>query len=511
VSALLRLYWRQFAMALLIGLPLVALMVLGLVELLHSQWAYPGLLAMSLAGVGAALLGRSMHAKDSRQAAVSVAADAAWSPREVQAWDQIEAIAKSAQASPPQNFDQIHTLAEHVVQAVAKQLHADSDFAFARFTVPELLNALQHASGTLRDSVRTRVPGSESITLADVMVIQRFYARHESKVKAALWVRRILRFVAAPQVAVIQELKDYATGMGVNSGWVAAQGWFARLLTEELGRSAINLYAGRYRLTELEAKQSVTQAAPTPTAAVPIRVLLAGQVNAGKSSLTNALLGSIKSPVSELPTPGAIREFRVVSNHGLDLVVIDTPGLTAVGGNKKTLLEACDGVDLILWVTQANNPARAVDVAALTEMRAGFAAKPQNKPPPMALVMTHIDKISPFKEWSPPYDLVAASTPKAKNIQLALAQVAQVLDLGDGPSIPMALQPQQEPYNLDALWAVIAASLNEAQLTALDRELKQGAGFSVGKTLDQCYRGGRFVVGKLWAEHFGGADGRSGL
>ncbi len=503
MSAVLRLYWRQLAMVLLIAAPMIALMVMGLGWLLHSAWVYPALIAMSLAGFGAALLGRSIRAMNCKQGAMAVAADSSWAPLEVQAWQHIQVIANAAQSSPPKNLDEIHALADQVVQAVSQNANGETDFAWARFTLPEILQAVQQACANLREAVRTRVPGSESITAADIMILHRFYARHERKLKAALFLRRVLRLVLAPQVAVAQELQGYATGTALSSGLATAQGWMARLLTEELGRSAINLYAGRYRWTALEASKALIEDAPTPTGPVPIRVLIAGQVNAGKSSLTNALLGSIKSPVSELPTPGGVREFRIASNRELDLVVMDTPGLTAIGGNQQTLMEACEKADLIIWVAQANNPARAIDVVALSELRAWFKSKPGIKPPPMALAMTHIDKISPVREWSPPYDMTAATSPKARNIRQALQQVAQTLAFDDAPGIPLALQAGQAAYNLDALWAVIATTLNQAQLTALDRELKRGGGFSLQKTFDQCYRGGRFMVSKLWADHFG--------
>jgi predicted GTPase len=508
VNPLVRLYWRQAAMVALIALPLVALMILGLVWLLHSAWVYPAFFAMSLAGFAAAILGRSIRREYRKQGSAMLPADSAWAPFENEAWNQIQSIAQRAQQHPPQDIVQIQKLAEEVVQAVSKHRHKETDFAWARFTLPEVLNAVQQACENLRESVRKRVPGSESITIADVMIIHSFYLRHEKKVKAAFLIRRLLRLVAAPQVAVVQELKDYATGMGFSSGLVVAQGWLARLLTEELGRCAINLYAGRYRLTELETKKILIEAAPPVTAPVPIRVLIAGQVNAGKSSLTNALIGAVKSPISALPTPGGVREFRIESNRELDLVVIDTPGLTAIGGNKQTLMEACEKVDLIIWVAQADNLARLVDEEALREIRAWFKSQPQIKPPPMALAITHIDKIRPFKEWSPPYDINSAVSSKAKNIRQAVEQVSKDLGFEDAFSIPLSLQQDQPPYNVDALWAIIAKHLSEAQSTALDRELKQGGGFSLPNAFDQLLRLGRFIIVKSYADHLNGSATR---
>lgn len=498
-------------MAVLTALPILTLMIFGLAWLIHAGWWIPGFIGMSVAGGCVVLLGYSIqHTQKIQTNRSQHEPDQVWAPSEVQAWDTVQTLAAKAQVNPPMSFEAAQDLADAVVQSIAKNLHGNGDFVWARFTVPEILNAIEEAARHLRDSLQTRVPGSQSISVADVLVMRHFYLTHSAKIakayavfKLGKWMYRIARFVTNPPVAIGQEIRGMALDASVSSGSQVVHGWMTRLFVEELGRSAINLYSGRYRLNETEAKQSLIESAPVVTRSVPIRVLIAGQVNAGKSSLTNALLGSIKSPVSELPTPGGIREFRIETSRNLDLVVVDTPGLTSIGGNKQTLLDACENVDLIIWVAQANNPARAIDVAALTEIRAWFKSRPQIKPPPMALAMTHIDKLSPSKEWSPPYDIAAALSPKARNIRRALEQVLQVLEFDDAPGIPLSLPPNQQHYNLDALWATIAVVLSEAQLTALDRELKLSGGFSVQKTFDQCYQGGRFMVSKLWADHFG--------
>jgi predicted GTPase len=500
VSRLLRTYWRQIAILALMTLPLAVLMVLGVVWLLHSPWFVPSFIAMAAAGLTTAYLARSIHRSRQAPGAPLSPADGAWAPAEVQAWGQVQAIATQVQAHPPQSLDEVQQLADQVVQAVAQQLHGKNDFAWARFTLPEILHAVEQAAQHLRVSVRSRVPGAESITVAEVMALRRWYLKHESKGQMAWWAYRLFRLSTAPQVAVVQELKGAAQGAGFDASWSVVQGWMARLLAEELGRSAINLYSGRFRLTQAEARQSLLDAAPTPQGPVPVRILMAGQVNAGKSSLTNALLGSVQSPVSELPTPGGIQEFRIAARGELDLVVLDTPGLNAMGANQQLLLDACAKVDLIVWVVQANQAARAPDVAALKEIRDWFASRPEIKPPPMVLVMTHVDRLGPAREWTPPYDLVQAGAGKAGNIRLALEQVGTLLAFGDQPMVPVALRLDEAPYNLPALWSAIGASLGQAQLTALDRGLKQGLGFSLAREFGKCCEGGRFIVGKLWAD-----------
>lgn len=503
MNLLFRSFWRQIAMVVLVALPLFMLMVLGVIWLIHSEWFLPAFIAMALAGIIVSFLGHSVRKAAVNPHACIQSTDSAWAPTENDAWLVVQGIAANAQSNPPQDFEELQGLARDVVQKVAQHLHGASDVSWIRFTLPEILQAIEQAAKELRESVRTRIPGAESVSIADVMVIYRFYLKHETKGKVAWWVYRVSRIIAAPQIAVVQEVKSYASGKGLDATFAVLQGWAARLFAEELGRAAINLYSGRYRLATTEAIEKIIQSAPIAKGPVPIRILLAGQVNAGKSSLTNALLGCVRSPVSELPTPGGIREFRIDPNDELDLVVLDTPGLTALGGNKQILIDSCREVDLVIWLTQANNPARAIDVQALSEIREWFKANPKIKPPPMILVMTHIDKISPAKEWAPPYDIVRGESAKASGIRQAMEQIGRTLGISDQPMVPVALRSNEKPYNLDALWSLIGCNLSDAQLTALDRELKKGPGFSTLRELKKLRDGGTFFFGKLWTDRIG--------
>ena len=503
MNRLFRSFWRQIAMGVLIALPLFVLMVLGVFWLIHSEWFLPAFIAMALAGIVVAFLGHSVRKAAVNPNASIQSTDSAWAPAENDAWLVVQDIAKNAQSNPPLDLKEFQGLATDVVQKVAQHLHGASDVSWIRFTLPEILQATEQAAKELRESVRTRIPGAESVSIADVMVIYRLYVKHQTKGKVVWWAYRFSRFIAAPQIAVVQEAKSYASGKALDATFTVLQGWVARLFAEELGRAAINLYSGRYRLAATEAIEGINQSAPSAKGPVPIRILLAGQVNAGKSSLTNALLGCVKSPVSELPTPGGIREFRIDPNNELDLVVLDSPGLTALGENKQILIDSCREVDLVIWLAQANNPARAIDAQALSEIRDWFKANPKIKPPPMMLVMTHIDKISPAKEWAPPYDIVRGETAKASGIRKAMEQVGKTLGISDQTMIPVALRSNEEPYNLDALWSSIGCNLSDAQLTALDRELKKGRGFSTLKELKKLRDGGTFFLGKLWADRIG--------
>lgn len=107
----------------------------------------------------------------------------------------------------------------------------------------------------------------------------------------------------------------------------------------------------------------------------PWRVVLAGSVNAGKSSLVNALAGHARAIVSSEPgTTRDLLETRVVL-EGWEVDLIDTAGLRDDGGAGGGLgsveragmaraISACEGADLVLRVVAADEQ---VDSASAAE------------------------------------------------------------------------------------------------------------------------------------------------
>ncbi len=114
------------------------------------------------------------------------------------------------------------------------------------------------------------------------------------------------------------------------------------------------------------------------------RVALVGPVNAGKSSLFNALGGSVRALVS--PVPGTTRDVleRRVELHGVALTLLDTAGERESSGLEAegiALARALtDDADLFLVVVPAHAPQRAAEVLLRTADR------------PRLLVGNHADR-----------------------------------------------------------------------------------------------------------------------
>ena len=132
-------------------------------------------------------------------------------------------------------------------------------------------------------------------------------------------------------------------------------------------------------------------------------------------------------------------------------------------------LQEAQQADLLIWVTRATQPARAPEAALYEALMQIHIDDPSRREPPILLIMTHVDQLSPKSEWQPPYDL-SSETPKARNIKRAMDSCRQQIGLHElTPAIPMALAQKREPYNVDALIAQILLLRSEAAQTQLNR------------------------------------------
>jgi hypothetical protein len=108
--------------------------------------------------------------------------------------------------------------------------------------------------------------------------------------------------------------------------------------------------------------------------------------------------------------------------------------------------------------------------------------------------LTHIDELRPASEWTPPYDVAAPPGAKARAIRAAIDATAAALALPKEAVVPVAMPPDREPYNIDALWARIAVEIDQAKLVQLDRLLICGRRLNLRELAGQLGHAGRFVL-----------------
>ena len=111
---------------------------------------------------------------------------------------------------------------------------------------------------------------------------------------------------------------------------------------------------------EIRAAQERDLADVEALTAAPVRVLLVGQVSAGKSSLVNAMAVAVRAAVGPLPTTAHVSEHRL-ELEGTAVILVDMPGLDEHLTKPEELLREAARADLIVWVASATQPARASD------------------------------------------------------------------------------------------------------------------------------------------------------
>ena len=283
------------------------------------------------------------------------------------------------------------------------------------------------------------------------------------------------------------------------TAWVLSyrlRAYATRMLVLEIGRASIDLYSGRLALSDDDVRAARERdMASTAESVAPVRIVLIGQVNAGKSSLLNALAQEIRCAVGPLPTTSSPAEHLLDLEGHPTVMLVDMPGL----GERSTetaseLLAQAERADLIIWVASATQPARGRDRNGLDDFRAWAKAQLARRAPPVLLALTHVDELRPALEWTPPYNVTDPTGPKARAIRAALDAAARALGLQVDAIVPVAMPPGREPYNLDALWARIGVELDEAKLVQLDRLRIGQEGVSLRDLANQLAHAGRWII-----------------
>lgn len=492
-----RAYWRELLVGLLYVLPTLSLLPLGFLWLIdhHASLPWAGALLLG-AGLGRLLIWLRPRAKPEDQPAAPPQAD--WGPAEQAAWAKVQKFADSAPAMSLTNSDNITDTLHRTIALVARSLHADRTHAIGHFTLPEALTATEALSRALKLQLLENVPLVKQFHISRALWLEQQYDSVAPYKKMLMPAYRLLRLVGNPPMGIVREAAGHVLdkGASVLSGTIQRQ--ITRTVILETGRAAINLYSGRYRLTdsdlqrfiEAERRRLAPSALPRP-----IRIFVAGQVNAGKSSLINALAGATRAPVHALPTVAGIRrhDIEVEGQPGVSLV--ELPGLSGAADQHKALIAEALQADFILWVAGAGQPARAADVSALTAMRAALNARLSPPAPPIALAVTQIDQLRPSREWTPPYNITAPDRPKAETIRDAVAAAAAALAVPPVAVVPVAMPNGADPYQIDALWAVITGLLPQAQQTQLNRAIESArSDWNFSEIFRQVYNGGTTLL-----------------
>jgi predicted GTPase len=229
----------------------------------------------------------------------------------------------------------------------------------------------------------------------------------------------------------------------------------------------------------------------------PLRILVAGQTKAGKSSLINALFGELRAPVDALPSTYALSPYRLEQEGEFLGLVFDSPGYGDHASWVEDSRAELQMIDLILLACSATHAGRAADSRFLEALRTQFANTPDRLPPPVIVAVTHIDLLRPAREWNPPYNIDQPSGFKETQIRLCMEEIATTLVIPLEQVQAVCLQAGGA-WNIEAVWTAIAAQLPQARRARYLRCLKDGKAREKWELiLRQLRNAGRLVVGGI--------------
>lgn len=461
---------RVLALVLLV-LPVAAVFGFGLMWLWQSGDTIRWLGAM----LGCVALGYGLQhwlmRRDRRLLAeAATEADPAWPPAADAVWQGVLALADECEPAdwPLDNGTRMLELGRRTLETVSRRYHPDVDKPLLELTVPHTLLIIERASRDLRRDIAGQIPFSHRLTIGDLLRMQRWKAGAER----VFDVYRAGRLVVNPLDALIGEAWRHLRNRSFGLARTELHRWLLRAYVRKVGYYAIDLYSGRLPLDDDGPAITRTPASDADLESAaeaagrdeePLRILVLGRGNAGKSSLINALFGRLAVATDVLSdTTQAVRPLELDREGLTRALVFDTPGCDGAMFDRRRMHEAAQEADLILWVSAATRPDRKSERECLDALRAFQAAHPDRRPPPLLVVLSHVDRLRPPGEWMPPYDLAEPKGAKAINIRDAVQAVAVDLGVPTERVIPVCLQ-EGRVYNVeDTLWAAILDCQDEA-------------------------------------------------
>lgn len=462
-----------------------------------------------------------------------------WTERDKQAWEKVKAKAASydrvttGQLTDPKHYTDLALDLATQVSAVYTPGVTAATEAFDQLTLPEILACAELAAADLNGLVQQYVPGSHMLRVKDAKRARKATEWYNTGQNAYWAASAILNPVQAIPRYLASRVALGGLFERIQSNVIL---WFHTAFVQQLGHYLIELNSGRLKVgvkryrellaARVEPPQDalaasavpadanvnvnvnadmaspVAPAAAIPPAVRPVGIAVLGPVKAGKSSLVNALLGQSKARVDTLPVPHIGVEYDLVFPGGQPVRVVDTCGYGQEGPNEAEFgaaVEAAQKADLIVLVTQANNPGRKPDVDLLDQLRDWFAARPHLKMPPVVMAMNQVDLLTPKAEWSPPYNWRTGTGDKETNIRDCVATVKDQIGDRVVAVVPVCARAGETFGIIDGLVPELASHLDDARgsaiLKAFDAEASAGQVTRIGH---QVLEGGKKMLSILW-------------
>ncbi|MDQ3773474.1 MAG: 50S ribosome-binding GTPase [Pseudomonadota bacterium] len=492
---------RWLAAIAVIVLPAITLLPLGLVWLWQQGLILEWLLVLACLAGAAWLMLVWLNRKHTVALTdkPEVQPDPHWPDRNRAAWDKATAITEKLTLAdyPLDDPARLIELGRETITAVARHYHPKSKNAPFEIAIPYLLMIIELVSKDLR-RLLDNIPFSHMLTIHDLMRGHSL-ASFTSK---CYDVYRLGSLAINPVAAVLRELRDLTTHQALRYPADEIKTWLLQSYVKKVAYYAIELYSGALILSDRPTAEYITKYSRTdlerrPPAEEPLRLLVLGQVKAGKSSLINALFGELRAMTDVLPLTSGIIPYVLERDEARRMIVLDSAGYAGPAADQgfheaeAELLRS----DLILLVCSATNAARHADRQLLNNINVLFQRRPDLIAPPLLVVLTHVDQLRPLREWDPPYNIAQPQRPKEQAIRAAMEATAEDLGIDVGDVIAVNSRPEQI-YNIEE--GVIPAILGKldhsqrVQYLRCLRELKREDHWN--RLREQAWKAGRILL-----------------
>ncbi len=438
-------------------MPIFALAGAGLYWLWQTQWWWPFLLVTTALTFSSYLIHflYQKKAKLSENKESVSRADQAWSTREQEVW---EAQMAWLDDQPELEWSALYQGAFAQFKRISEVYFPDNSRAVYAFTLPELLQINEEVSRRYRHYVESSLPMAREVRIDQIIALYSHKSQVQTGWKWASNTYRVARWVN-PFSAILGEIRGVVFNRAMDEAGSHLQYRAKRLLLEQASAVAIDLYSGRWQLSE-------APSTPLASDVQPSTVCLMGQINAGKSSLINQLLNETVAESGVLPTTDETVGYQFDYDANTRVIYQDSPGVTL--SELSSRLNDAVKSDFIVWVVKATQSARQVDVSFFRALNDFYAANPSRQCPPVVIAITHIDQLGP-EEPLERLMLENPTTPKAQMVSDLINHLKVTLPLKEEVIwIPLCSQ-MPNVHNIDALEMAVVANLDEAATVQLNR------------------------------------------
>lgn len=454
-------------------LPVLALSALGLIYIWQAGWFWwfsGGLLILSLIS----WLVRHLLASQTEEVETTVPhldPRPDWSSHDHRVWEESLAHIEAEKLYETPWQDIPRAIFDHLA-FVARAYHDDDKRAVYAFSVPELLLMLEIWSREYRADVIENVPLVQEVKISTIMDLSDKAETAQRTYKYFGPLYRIVRTAFNPATGLLSEATSQITTKIFSELGLHMQRNMKVMLFEEVTHVAIDLYSGRLKLSKEELlAYRMAQATPELEDVIPLAVIIVGQVNAGKSSLINALKEECVAEVDAIPATAGAHHHLLQLTEDLAVYLIDTPGLDGRRETEEAVLREALKADFMIWVNQANQPAKALDHQFLEQWNSFFESNLNRKKPPILLVTTHNDRLPPVGDWQPPYDMADLENKKVKSMTDAITYTHDAIKLPEAaPAVPVCLLPGEKRFNLEVLRDLLVSMSEQARAAQLNRQ-----------------------------------------